>query len=97
MGCHILLQGTLPTQGSKPSLLRLLHWQADSLIQRHMGSLTKTQKSNKMIKHWKIAEMGRRLQGNCNERGMADHGIKSGNNPCIRFASVTLLISVKVI
>ena len=42
-----------------------------------------------MIKHWKIAEMGRRLQGNCNGRGMADHGIKSGNKLCIHFASVT--------
>ena len=28
MGCHFLLQGTSPTQGSNPSFL---HWQADSL------------------------------------------------------------------
>ena len=30
-GCHCLLQGIFPTQGSKPYLLRLLHWQAGSL------------------------------------------------------------------
>ena len=31
MGCHALLQGIFPTQGSNPDLLPLLHWQADSL------------------------------------------------------------------
>ena len=30
-GCHFLLQGIFPTQGSKPGLLYLLHWQVDSL------------------------------------------------------------------
>ena len=30
VGCHALLQGTFPTQGSNLSLLRLLPWQADS-------------------------------------------------------------------
>ena len=30
-GCHFLLQGFFPTQGSNPRLLHLLHWQADSL------------------------------------------------------------------
>ena len=30
-GCHGLLQGTFPTQGSNPCLLHLLHWQAGSL------------------------------------------------------------------
>ena len=30
MGCHFLLQGIFPTQGSNPCLLRLLHWQVDS-------------------------------------------------------------------
>ena len=30
-GCHALLQGIFPTKGSNPCLLRLLHWQADSL------------------------------------------------------------------
>ena len=28
MGCHFLLQGIFPTQGSNPHLLRLLNWQA---------------------------------------------------------------------
>ena len=31
VGCHFLLQGNFPTQGSSPHLLCLLHWQADSL------------------------------------------------------------------
>ena len=31
MGCHFLLQGIFPTQGSNPCLLCLLHWQAGSL------------------------------------------------------------------
>ena len=30
-GCHALLQGIFPTQGSDPHLLCLLHWQVDSL------------------------------------------------------------------
>ena len=32
VGCHTLLQGTSPTQGSNPCLLRLLYWQAGSLL-----------------------------------------------------------------
>ena len=31
MGCHALLQGIFPTQGSNPRLLSLLHWQVCSL------------------------------------------------------------------
>ena len=37
VGCHFLLQGTFLTQGSNPSLLTLLHWQADSLPPNHLG------------------------------------------------------------
>ena len=33
VGCHFLLQGIFPTQGSK---LRLLHWQANSLPLSHL-------------------------------------------------------------
>ena len=32
MRCHFLFQGIFPTQGLNLSLLRLLHWQADSLL-----------------------------------------------------------------
>ena len=35
VGCHFLLQGIFPTQGSNPCLL---HWQADSLPLRHHRS-----------------------------------------------------------
>ena len=35
LNCHFLLWGILPTQGSNPCLLCLLHWQADSLPLYH--------------------------------------------------------------
>ena len=35
VGCHFLLQGIFPTQGSNPGLL---HWQADSLPLHKLGS-----------------------------------------------------------
>ena len=31
VGCHFLLHGIFPTQGSNPCLLRLLHWHGRSL------------------------------------------------------------------
>ena len=37
VGCHFLLQGVFPTQGSNPHLLCLLHWQVDSLPLSHLG------------------------------------------------------------
>ena len=39
VGCHFLLQGIFPTQGSNPHLLWLLHWPAASLLLGHLGSL----------------------------------------------------------
>ena len=38
VGCHFLLQGIFPTQGSNPHLLHLLHWQAGSLLLSQRGS-----------------------------------------------------------
>ena len=38
VGCHFLHQGIFPTQGSNPSLLCLLRWQADSLLQVPPGN-----------------------------------------------------------
>ena len=35
VGCHFLLQGIFPTQGSSADLL---HWQVDSLPLSHLGS-----------------------------------------------------------
>ena len=35
VGCHALLQGSFPTQGSNLSLLCLLHWQVNSLPLNH--------------------------------------------------------------
>ena len=42
VGCHFLLQGIFPTQGSNLSLLHLLHWQADPLPMSYQGSLIYT-------------------------------------------------------
>ena len=40
VGCHFLLQGIFPIQGSNPSLSCLLHWQAGSLPMCHLRSPT---------------------------------------------------------
>ena len=37
VGCHFLLQGIFPTQGSYPLLLHLLHWQVGSLAAEPLG------------------------------------------------------------
>ena len=47
MGCHFLLWVIFPTQGSNPSLLHLLHWQANSLPLLPPGNLTKAEKVGK--------------------------------------------------
>ena len=36
--CHFLLHRFFPTQGSNLQLMQLLHWQAESLPLRHLGS-----------------------------------------------------------
>ena len=36
VGCHFLLQGMFPTQGSNLCLLHLLHWQVNSLTLSHL-------------------------------------------------------------
>ena len=41
VGCHFLLQGIFPTQGSNLHLLRLLHRQTDSLPLGHLGRVYK--------------------------------------------------------
>ena len=42
VGCHFLLQGILPTQGSNLRLLHLLHWQPDCLSLSHLASPSKS-------------------------------------------------------
>ena len=37
MGCHALLQGIFLTRGSNLCLLCLLHWEAGSLPELHLG------------------------------------------------------------
>ena len=38
VGCHVLLQGIFPIQGSNSHLFHLLHWQVGSLPRSHLGS-----------------------------------------------------------
>ena len=47
--CHLLLQEIFPTQGSKPCLLCLLLWQADSLPLHHLRSLYFNKKINEAL------------------------------------------------
>ena len=44
VGCHFLLQRIFPTQGSNPSLLRLLSWQVCPLPLHHLGSQKELQR-----------------------------------------------------
>ena len=37
--CHFLLQEIFPTQGSNLHLQGFLHWEVDSLLLSHLGSL----------------------------------------------------------
>ena len=64
MGCHFLSRVMFPIQGSNPSLLCLLHWQADSLPLLPAGNLTKAEKVEK--KHqptiWKTLFIYRRIR-----------------------------------
>ena len=39
VGCHALLQGIFPIQGSNLHLLHLLHWQANALSLSYLGHL----------------------------------------------------------
>jgi len=54
VGCHFLLQGIFPTQGSNPHLPCLLHWQADSLptiLGRSLKYWQAPRSSGELIKH----------------------------------------------
>ena len=60
VGCHFLLQGIFPTQGSNPYLL---HWQANSLPLSHQGNsiiayfyLKKKKKSLTSFRHFHLPE-----------------------------------------
>ena len=52
VGCHFLLQGIFPTQGSNLCLLHLLHWQGDSLPLCHLGSKAEAHSNPKKSLHF---------------------------------------------
>ena len=47
LGCHFLLQGIFPNQGSNTCVLCLLHWQVNCLPLSYLGSPTKYQEKHK--------------------------------------------------
>ena len=66
LGCHALLQGTFPTQGSNPHLLCFLFWQAGSLprsqqgihgtkIKRMISEVKVTQSCQTLATPWTVA------------------------------------------
>ena len=79
LGCHFLLQGIFPTQGSNPNLL---HQQADSLPLSHLGSpLTRRSEPN-----WTSGKAGatetnrpQGLQSLCGQKEQPQ--VPSGNFP----------------
>ena len=66
MGCHFLLQGNFPNQGSN---LYLLHWQVNSLPLGQLGSLyvdmnlSKLWETVKDSQAWHVAVCGFRTSG----------------------------------
>ena len=52
VGCHALLQGIFPTQGSNPRLLRFLHGQAGSYPLSHMASQSLMEAINFIFTVW---------------------------------------------
>ena len=57
VGCHFLLQEIFPTQGWNPSLLSLLHWQADSLLVCHLDRPINSYKTTYGIPELQNAEV----------------------------------------
>ena len=68
VGCHFLLQGIFPTQGSK---LRLLHWQVGSLplcLLRHPGSPVRVANVSNQCRDatfWAMAHVGTGIECSC--------------------------------
>ena len=52
---YFLLQGIFPTQGSKPCLLRFLHWQADSLPLAPPGKPQSERSQTEKALYWIIS------------------------------------------
>ena len=82
MGCHVLLQGIFPAQGSNPRLLWLLHRQVDCLALSLLGSPGEGGHGLKWPQHW-WKEGGTRSEQPQNDAIQRDEkrsagGVKSG-------------------
>ena len=56
VSCHFLLQAIFLTQGSNPSLLSLLYWQADTLLLCHLGRPLRIQKGLVSVQFSSVAQ-----------------------------------------
>ena len=77
LGCHFLLQGIFPTQGSN---LRFLRWEAGSLPLSHQGSPEFLQEGKKIRLTCSLSSLG--PQGELQQRvSAAPPGGDGGNDP----------------
>ena len=60
VGCHFLLQGIFPTQGTNPYLLHLLHWHSES---KYQAENTLSVKKNSKLKPSVFPTGGHRVSG----------------------------------
>ena len=67
MGCHALLQGIFPTQGSNPRLSYLLYWQVGSLPLAPPGKPKSSGELYKMKDFYRQNEVG---QGSYSSKGL---------------------------
>ena len=87
VGCHFLLQGSSLTQGSKPGLLSLLHWQVDSLPLASPGNpQTGVNQTLKNGSNGKIRVMHCfcLVANSC--PALRHHGLQHARLPCLPFS-----------
>ena len=65
VGGYFILQGIFPTQGLDPYLLRLLHWQADSLPLSHRQVNVSMQDWEERLDHCRNTKLGVQDRGRC--------------------------------
>ena len=86
VGCHVLLQGIFPAQGSNPGLLHLLHWQVHYVPLRRLGKLyfshQRTDTGN--LKLWSPGSPDRPWAGLLYRGGGGESGRGSAQPRCFR-------------
>ena len=88
MGCHCLLQGIFPTQGSNPYLL---HWRADSLPLNHLGCSTN---EGRQTSKYLTQTEGSLIQQDAGDQDAGEWGEDSAGSACSS-VSLTLFRNMK--